>query len=114
VDAGADRGQVEVDDGGLSGPFGADAHGGSASEAAGVPEVAGEVEAEAVDEPAPREPTVLDRMQDELDDVERALERLDDGSYGTCQACGAAIDDGLLATRPTARFCPEHESAPAT
>jgi RNA polymerase-binding transcription factor DksA len=80
----------------------------------GEVEVAGETVTAAVAEPAPREPTVLDRIQDELDDVERALERLDDGSYGTCQACGTTIEDDLLATRPTTRFCPEHEPAPAT
>jgi RNA polymerase-binding transcription factor DksA len=57
-----------------------------------------------------RQPSVLDRVQGELDDVERALERLDDGSYGTCQACGAAIPDEVLEERPTARFCGEHES----
>jgi len=88
VDAGADPGEVEV-----------------AGEAGDVVDVV---------EPAPREPTVLDRIQDELDDVERALERLDDGSYGTCQACSATIDDELLARRPTTRFCPEHDPAPAT
>ena len=60
------------------------------------------------------EPSVLEQIQGELDDVERALQRLDDGSYGTCQACGAAIGDEQLAADPTTRFCPEHQSAPAT
>jgi RNA polymerase-binding transcription factor DksA len=60
------------------------------------------------------EVSVLERIQGELDGVEGALQRLDDGSYGTCQACGAAIGDEQLAADPTACFCPEHQSAPAT
>lgn len=58
-----------------------------------------------------REPSVLDGIQDDLDGVERALQRLDDGSYGTCQACGAEIPDEGLAAEPIARFCAEHRSA---
>lgn len=64
-------------------------------------------------ERAVKPPSVLDRIHDELGDVERALERLDDGSYGTCQACGAEIPDQRLAAEPTARFCAEHQAAPA-
>jgi RNA polymerase-binding transcription factor DksA len=57
-----------------------------------------------------KEFSILDRVQAELDDVERALQRLDDGSYGTCQACGCAIDDDRLAAVPATRFCLEHQS----
>ncbi len=46
----------------------------------------------------------------ELDDVETALTRLDDGTYGTCQVCGTAIDDEVLAQRPQARVCDEHSA----
>jgi hypothetical protein len=63
-----------------------------------------EVEVEAV-----REPSELDLIQDDLDAVEWALKALDDGSYGACQACGAAIADEVLATAPIARFCAEHQ-----
>ncbi len=44
----------------------------------------------------------------DLADVEVALDRLADGSYGTCEACGQTIDDADLARRPTARRCPDH------
>ena len=50
----------------------------------------------------------LDRIEAELADVARALERLDDGTYGTCEVCGAALADELLAELPAARTCPEH------
>jgi RNA polymerase-binding transcription factor DksA len=57
-----------------------------------------------------KEFSILDRVQAELDDVERALKRLDEGSYGTCQACGCSIDDERLAAVPAARFCVEHQA----
>lgn len=34
-----------------------------------------------------------------------ALERMADGTYGACQACGATIPLGRLRKVPTARFC---------
>jgi DnaK suppressor protein len=41
----------------------------------------------------------------QLDEVEHALHRLDDGTYGTCETCGAAIDLARLEALPWARFC---------
>jgi hypothetical protein len=40
-----------------------------------------------------------------LDEVEQALVRLDQGTYGTCEQCGRAVDDERLAEYPTARSC---------
>jgi DnaK suppressor protein len=54
--------------------------------------------------------SILDQVQAELEDVERALKRLDDGSYGNCQACGEEIGDERLEAVPAARFCLEHQS----
>lgn len=51
----------------------------------------------------------LSAIEVELDDVRRALDRLDEGTYGTCEACGAQLPDEVLATAPAARFCPEHQ-----
>lgn len=48
------------------------------------------------------------QLRGELDDVERALGRLDDGTYGTCEACGEAIADLRLEAMPAARFCIQH------
>lgn len=45
-----------------------------------------------------------------LDDVTRALAKLDDGSYGTCEVCGEAIPDERLEAVPAARFCVEHQA----
>jgi RNA polymerase-binding protein DksA len=57
-----------------------------------------------------KEFSILDRIQIELDDVERALKRLDEGTYGTCQACGRDIGDERLEAVPATRFCIEHQS----
>jgi RNA polymerase-binding protein DksA len=57
-----------------------------------------------------KEFAILDRIQAELDDVERALKRLDEGTYGTCQACGRDIGDERLEAVPATRFCIEHQS----
>jgi hypothetical protein len=56
------------------------------------------------DDPAPPESTIdeVDRL---LDEVEAALARLDDGTYGACAGCGGAIDDARLSREPTARTC---------
>lgn len=43
-----------------------------------------------------------------LDGVDRVLASLDVGSYGTCEACGAPIEDGLLEEDPAATRCAAH------
>jgi DnaK suppressor protein len=43
-----------------------------------------------------------------LDDVDGALGRLQDGSYGRCEVCDDGIADDRLAVEPTARTCERH------
>lgn len=40
-----------------------------------------------------------------LQDVERALGKLDDGTYGVCDACGGPIDPDRLEAIPWATRC---------
>jgi DnaK suppressor protein len=63
----------------------------------------------------------IDAVDGVLDEVERALTRLDDGTYGICESCGSAIEDRRLAESPTVLSCagclqadarPAPESAP--
>jgi DnaK suppressor protein len=56
--------------------------------------------------------TILDHIDTELCDVEHALQRLDDGTYGTCEACGRPIGALRLEEVPAARFCSDHDGAP--
>ena len=53
--------------------------------------------------------SILDQIQAELDAVERALARLDNGTYGLCEACGERIADERLAAVPATRFCLTHQ-----
>jgi RNA polymerase-binding transcription factor DksA len=56
--------------------------------------------------------SAVDAVDGLLDEVELALARLDDGTYGRCEECGEAIDDGRLAAQPIIRRCgscsPDH------
>jgi len=54
--------------------------------------------------------SILSGVEAELADVEWALRRLADGSYGTCQACGRPIGTARLDARPATRFCIEDQS----
>jgi RNA polymerase-binding transcription factor DksA len=52
-----------------------------------------------------RDFSLLEQIEAELSDVEHALRRIDEGTYGTCEACGKPIDDARLEVVPAARFC---------
>ena len=54
--------------------------------------------------------TILDSIEGELADIEHALQRLDDGSYGTCEACGKPIGDDRLEAMPATRYCLDDQS----
>jgi RNA polymerase-binding transcription factor DksA len=54
--------------------------------------------------------SILEQVEAELADVEHALRRLDDGTYGTCEVCGKVIPDERLEAIPTARLCLEHQA----
>ena len=43
-----------------------------------------------------------------LDDVDRALERLSAGAYGSCETCSAPILAVDLEANPTRRVCEQH------
>ncbi len=40
-----------------------------------------------------------------LEEIDAALARVADGSYGTCEVCGKPIPSGRLEARPTSRTC---------
>jgi DnaK suppressor protein len=50
----------------------------------------------------------LEALQAEVADIERALARLDDGTYGTCEVCRERLPDPVLRERPAARYCSAH------
>jgi len=54
--------------------------------------------------------SILEQIEAELADVEHALQRLDDGTYGTCEVDGRPIPEERLEALPAARFCLEHQA----
>ena len=48
------------------------------------------------------------RLREQLDDVEKALTRLDEGTYGTCEVCGNPVGEARLEAMPATRFCIDH------
>jgi DnaK suppressor protein len=49
-------------------------------------------------------------FEGELVDVEDALRRVDDGTYGTCAECGRQISPERLEAMPAARLCIDCQS----
>ena len=54
--------------------------------------------------------SILEQVEAELGDVEYAIRRLDDGTYGTCEVCGRPIDEARLEALPATRLCLEHQA----
>ena len=52
-----------------------------------------------------RDQSTLESVEAELSDVERALDRLAEGTYGTCTACGKPISAERLEALPATPFC---------
>ena len=48
---------------------------------------------------------LADAAQEELDQVDAALARVDDGTYGVCAGCGMRMPKGRLEVRPFAQYC---------
>ncbi len=58
---------------------------------------------------SPGDPSArLDALAQDLADVEVALQRLDEGTYESCEACGAPLPPAVLVAFPAARRCGEH------
>jgi DnaK suppressor protein len=48
---------------------------------------------------------LIGQAERQLEEIDAALARLADGSYGVCERCGCEIPAGRLEARPTARTC---------
>jgi len=54
--------------------------------------------------------SLLEQVDDELQEIEAASQRLERGTYGTCQACGRPIGTPRLEAMPATRFCVEDQA----
>lgn len=50
-------------------------------------------------------------IRDLLDKIDKALGRLDDGTYGTCERCGKPIEKARLKALPYANLCIKDKQA---
>ena len=50
----------------------------------------------------------LDRIAGDLGAVEAAMRRLDEGTYGRCEVCGAEIAEERITSDPLATRCAQH------
>jgi RNA polymerase-binding transcription factor DksA len=47
-------------------------------------------------------------LRDTLNDIDAALAKFDEGTYGSCEVCGNPIAEARLEAMPAARTCVEH------
>lgn len=51
---------------------------------------------------------IVDQLEARLIEVENALEKTKQGTFGTCDVCGAQIEEDRLEANPAAPTCTEH------
>ncbi|CAN5527570.1 MAG: TraR/DksA C4-type zinc finger protein [Actinomycetota bacterium] len=53
--------------------------------------------------------SILESTDEQMRDIDRALARVQDGSYGSCEVCGRPIGEERLRAKPAARLCIDHQ-----
>jgi RNA polymerase-binding transcription factor DksA len=54
--------------------------------------------------------SILEQLDAEVRQVQRAIQRLDAGTYGICEDCGRRIAAARLEARPAAHLCVEDQA----
>lgn len=57
-----------------------------------------------------RDVSLARQLKRSLEDVEHALSKFEDGTYGICEACGCIIELARLEALPSARLCMQCQS----
>jgi RNA polymerase-binding transcription factor DksA len=73
-----------------------------------IPSQAGELASETFEQEMSIE--MMARVQDELNSIQEALDRIQARSFGVCEDCGGADSDRPAERHPMARFCIECQS----
>lgn len=55
--------------------------------------------------------SLLEQLEAELGDLDAALRKVEEGTYGTCEICGTEISPERLEARPGTRTCIDHAEA---
>lgn len=51
---------------------------------------------------------LLNQLREQLDEIDRALAKFADDTYGVCERCGKPISEARLEAMPATRYCIEH------
>lgn len=54
--------------------------------------------------------SIAERFDSELEEIEAALGKIEDGTYGTCEVCNKPIGRARLEAIPHARFCVDDQA----
>jgi len=55
--------------------------------------------------------SILEQLEAEIGDLDAALRKIDDGTYGTCEICSKEIPPDRLEAIPGTRTCIDHADA---
>jgi len=55
--------------------------------------------------------SLLEQLEAEISDLDLALRKIDEGTYGRCEVCSKQIEPDRLEAMPGARTCIEHAGA---
>ena len=55
--------------------------------------------------------SLLEQLEAEISDLDAALRKVDEGTYGRCEVCGKEIEPERLEAMPGTRTCFEHAGA---
>lgn len=53
---------------------------------------------------------LVDTLKSQLDSVDEALAKIEEGTYGTCASCGIPISPARLEARPASIYCVDCKS----
>ncbi|MBP9710932.1 MAG: TraR/DksA C4-type zinc finger protein [Candidatus Pacebacteria bacterium] len=51
---------------------------------------------------------ITDQLEIRYNNIKRALSKIEEGTYGTCEVSGEPIEEDRLEVNPAARTCKEH------
>jgi DnaK suppressor protein len=57
---------------------------------------------------------VVETLKSQVGNIDRALGRISEGSYGTCEKCGKEIPAARLEARPESAFCVDCKTGAVT
>jgi DnaK suppressor protein len=89
--------------------IGTDSETGSISELSALDQHKGDIGTETFERE--KDFSLLEQLEAEIGDLDAALRKIDDGTYGICEVCGKEIEPDRLEAMPGTRTCFQHAGA---